>query len=146
MSSGTAAGVVVMRPPIRFRRLPPGLTVYNATKAALASYGLSLRGELARCGVGVSVVYPGPIREAGMWADTGLAAPKGLRTRSPAQVGDAVVRAIEQNKAEVSVASVGLRVGAVIARAAPGVFARLATRMGASEVTGEMAAALRHKR
>ena len=124
----------------------PGLTVYNATKAALASYALSLRGELAGHGVGVSIVSPGPIREAGMWADTGLAAPKGLRTRSPAQVGDAVVRAVEEDRAEITVASLGLRVGALFARAVPGAFARLAPRMGASEVTGAMADALRHKR
>lgn len=124
----------------------PGLTVYNATKTALASYALSLRGELAGRGVGVSVVYPGPIREAGMWADTGMAAPNGLRTRSPGQVSEAVVRAVEDNVAQISVASLGLRVGATCARAAPGAFARLAPRMGASEVTGAMAKALRHKR
>jgi short-subunit dehydrogenase len=47
----------------------PGLTIYNATKAALASYGLSRRGELVPHGVGDSVVYPGPISGAGMWAE-----------------------------------------------------------------------------
>ena len=40
------------------------------SKAALTSYALSRRGELAPHGVGVSVAHPGPIREAGMWADT----------------------------------------------------------------------------
>lgn len=98
----------------------PGLTVYNATKSALAAYGLSLRGELARHGVGVSVVYPGPISDAGMWADTGLSPPGGLRMRSPAEVGEAVVRAIERNRAQVVVAPLPLRVGALLARAAPG--------------------------
>jgi uncharacterized protein len=44
----------------------PGLALYNATKSALVSYGLSLRGELAPAGIGVSIVYPGPIRDAGM--------------------------------------------------------------------------------
>jgi short-subunit dehydrogenase len=67
----------------------PGLTVYNATKSALASFGLSLRGELAAHGVGVSVILPGPISQAGMWAGTGLATPMGLNTRSPVQVGAA---------------------------------------------------------
>jgi short-subunit dehydrogenase len=124
----------------------PGLTVYNATKAALAIYGLSLRGELASHGVGVSVVYPGPISGAGMWAETGLAAPMGLPTRSPGQVGAAVVRAVERNQAEVSVAPVALRVGALLGRATPATFARLAPRLGAHRVTGAMADALRHKR
>jgi uncharacterized protein len=124
----------------------PGLTIYNATKAVLASYGLSLRGELAPRGVGVSVVYPGPISGAGMWAETGLAAPMGLRPRSPGQVGAAVVRAVERNQAEISVAPVALRLGAVLSRAAPATFAKLAPRLGANRVTGAMADALRHKR
>jgi len=124
----------------------PGLTIYNATKAAPASYGLSLRGELAPHGVGVSVVYPGPISDAGMWAETGLAPPMGLRTRSPSQVGAAVVRAVEHNQAEISVAPIALRVGAVLGRAGPATFARLGPRLGADRVTGAMADALRHKR
>ena len=124
----------------------PGLTVYNTTKTALASFGLSLRGELARHGIGVSMVFPGPIRDAGMWADTGLAPPKGLRTRSPADVGAAVIRVIEKNRAQVSVAPLALRVGAIFGRTAPGAFVRLARQLGASEVTDAMAKALRHKR
>ena len=124
----------------------PGLTIYNATKAGLASYALSLRGELARHGVGVSVVYPGPIRDAGMWADTGLSAPGGLGTRRPADVGRAVVSAIGRGRAQVVVGAWPLRAGALLARAAPGYFARMAPRLGASRITGAMAEALRHKR
>lgn len=81
-----------------------------------------------------------------MWAETGLPPPKGLGTRSPAEVGAAVVRAVEENRAQVSVASVGLRIGASLGRAAPGMFARLAPRLGSSEVTAAMADALRPKR
>jgi len=124
----------------------PGLAVYNATKSALASYGLSLRGELAARGVGVSVVYPGPIRDAGMWAETGLPPPKGMPTRSPADVGAAVVRAVETNRAEVMVAPLALRVAAVLGRSAPASVVRLAPRLGAYELTDAMAKALRHKR
>ena len=124
----------------------PGLSLYNTTKSALRTYSLSLRGELAPRGVGVSVVYPGLIGEAGMWADTGLAPPMGLRTMSPRQVGAAVVRAIERNRAEVSVAPLPLRLGARFAQLTPATFARLAPRFGASRVTDAMAEALRHKR
>ena len=124
----------------------PGLTVYNTTKAALASFGLSLRGELAPHGVGVSIVYPGPIRDAGMWADTQLALPVGLSTRSPAEVGEAVVRAIEHNRAEVMVAPLALRLGAVFGRSSPATVARLAPRFGSTKLTDAMAQALRHKR
>jgi short-subunit dehydrogenase len=124
----------------------PGLTIYNTTKTALAAYALSLRGELVAYGVGVSVVYPGPIRDAGMWADAAVRAPMGLRTRSPADVARAVVRTIEHDRAEAFVAPLPLRVGAVFGRAFPGTFARLAPRLGANEVTEAMATALRHKR
>lgn len=124
----------------------PGLSLYNATKAALRTYALSLRGELAPSGVGVSIVYPGPIRDAGMWADTGLAAPMGLGTRSPADVGAAVVHAIEQNSAEATVASLALRVAARFGQVAPAAIVRIAPRLGAYELTDAMAEALRHKR
>jgi short-subunit dehydrogenase len=124
----------------------PGLSLYNATKSALRTYSLSLRGELAPQGVGVSILYPGPISEAGMWAHTGLAPPMGLRLKSPGQVGAAVVRAIQRNSAEISVAALPLRLGAKIAQFTPATFARLASRFGATEVTDAMADALRHKR
>jgi uncharacterized protein len=124
----------------------PGLAIYNATKSALASYGLSLRGELAPHGVGVSVVYPGPIRDAGMWAETSLPPPKGMPTRSPADVGAAVVRAVEANRAEVMVAPVALRAAAVFGRAAPASVVKLAPRFGVYELTDAMAQALQHKR
>jgi len=124
----------------------PGLAVYNATKSALASYGLSLRAELSSHGVGVSVIYPGPIRDAGMWADTGLAAPMGMPTRSPSDVGSSVVHAIEANRAEAFVAPLPLRIGAVFGRSMPAAVARLAPRFGAYELTDSMAEALKHKR
>jgi short-subunit dehydrogenase len=109
----------------------PGLAIYNATKSALASYGLLLRGELAPRSVGVSIVYPGPIRGAGMWADTGLSPPMGISTRSPEDVGRSVVLAVERNRAEVMVAPLALRVGAVFGRSASAAVVRLAPRLGA---------------
>ena len=124
----------------------PGLSIYNATKAALTSYALSLRAELADHDVGVSVVHPGPISQAGMWAETGLSLPFGLPTRSPAQVGAAVVAAIETNRAQVAVAPYALRLGATLARTIPATSARVAPRLGARRLTEAMANALRDKR
>ena len=123
----------------------PGLTLYNATKSAIDSYALSLRGELASHGIGVSLIQLGPIRDAGMWADTGLA-PTGLRTKSPADVGSAVVRAIEPSLAQVCVAPIPLRLGARLAQMTPATFARIAPKLGARRITDAMADALRHKR
>jgi short-subunit dehydrogenase len=123
----------------------PGLSLYNATKCALDMYALSLRGELARDDVGVSVIHLGPIHGAGMWAETGLA-PKGLRTKPPAAVGEAVVRAVERNLSQVTVAPVPLRIGALLSRMTPAGFAQLAPRLGASRITDSMAEVLRTKR
>lgn len=120
----------------------PGLTIYNTTKSALANYGLSLRTELGRHGVGVSVVYPGAISQTGMWADAGLAGP----TRSPAQVGRAVVRAIEDNRAEVIVAPVALRLTILVGRAMPRQVSQLALKMGESKVTDAIVQALGDQR
>jgi short-subunit dehydrogenase len=109
----------------------PSLALYVATKSALRAYSLSLRGELAPHGVGVSILSPGPIAEAGMWANTGRALPAGLRTRSPHDVGTAVVRAIERDRPEVIVAPLPLRLGARVAQLTPANFAFLAPRLHA---------------
>jgi len=123
----------------------PSLTLYNATKSALDAYALSLRGELLGDGVGVSLMHLGPISDAGMWAETGLALP-GLRANSPHDVGAAVVRAIERNRTHITVAPVALRLGASVARVAPNLYARVAPRLGARRVTDHMVEALRDKR
>jgi short-subunit dehydrogenase len=124
----------------------PGLAIYNATKAGLSNYALSLRGELAGHGIGVSVIHPGPIREAGMWADSGVKTPFGLSTRSPEEVGAAVVDAIERNRAQASVAPMALRAGAAVAKAAPALMAATAPRLGADKLTEAMAQGLRERR
>lgn len=82
----------------------PRSSVYNATKFGLRGFALGLRTDLAGSGVGVSLVSPGFVREAGMFADSGAKPPPGLGTATPGQVGAAVVAAIERNKVEVAVA------------------------------------------
>ena len=78
--------------------------LYGATKAGLRAFALSLRQDLARDGVGVSVVNPGFIRDAGMFAQSGAKPPMNLGTSSPQEVGAAVADAIEKDKAELDVA------------------------------------------
>ena len=48
----------------------PASSVYSATKFGLRGFALGLREDLRRQRVGVSVVLPGFIREAGMFADS----------------------------------------------------------------------------
>src|ERR1019366_1948387 len=82
-----------------------GSSAYNATKFGLRGFALALRAELAPAGIGVSLVSPGFVSEAGMYADTNIILPRGVTTRTPAQVADALVRAIVENRAEINVAS-----------------------------------------
>jgi short-subunit dehydrogenase len=103
----------------------PRSSVYNATKFGLRGFALGLRVDLAPSGVGVSVVSPGFIREAGMFAASGAKAPPGLGTSSPGDVAAAVVRAIERNKLEVAVAPLRQRAMAHVGLAAPGLAERV---------------------
>ena len=102
----------------------PRSAVYNATKFGLRGFSLGLRTDLHGSGVGSSIVAPGFIRDAGMFADAGAKAPPGLGTSTPGAVGAAVVRVIERNSVEVTVATPQQRALAHFALAAP----RLATR------------------
>ena len=65
------------------RAAAPGSSVYSATKFGLRGFALALREDLAPKGVGVSVVLPGFIRDAGMFADSGAKLPPGVGTQAP---------------------------------------------------------------
>jgi short-subunit dehydrogenase len=104
----------------------PRASLYAATKFGLRGFALNLREDLRRTGVGVSVITPGAIREAGMFADSGAKAPPGVGTGTPQQVASAVVRAIERDKSEISVAPVRQRALARFAMLAPELSGRVA--------------------
>jgi short-subunit dehydrogenase len=105
----------------------PLSSVYNATKFGLRGFALGLRADLDPLGIGVSIVSPGTIREAGMYADSGAKPIPGLGTGSPQQVADAVVKAIEKNKAEITVAPLQQRFLAHFALATPGLSVKIAS-------------------
>jgi short-subunit dehydrogenase len=115
----------------------PRSSVYSATKFGLRGLALSLREDLVGTGVGVSLVLPGFIRDAGMFADSGVKAPVGLGTSSPQEVGDGVADAIERNRAEVEVAPRLQRLGAAIAHRRPQLAARV-TRGNAGKVADQV--------
>jgi len=94
-------------------------SIYTATKFGLRGFAHGLRAQLSRKGIGVSLVTPGPISEAGMFVASGPKLPAFIRPRPPRAVGEAVVKAVERNEAEVDVASLGLRAVARIAAFAP---------------------------
>ncbi len=107
----------------------PRSSIYNATKFGLRGFALGLRIDLAPKGVGVSLVSPGFIRDAGMFADSG-ASPMGLGTGRPDQVGAAVVKAIERDRTELSVGPLRQRALAHLALATPAISVR--TQSGAT--------------
>ena len=123
----------------------PRAALYGATKFGLRGFALSLREDLRGSNVGVSVITPGVIRGAGMFADSGAAAPPGIGTGTPAQVGEAVVRAVECNKGEISVAPRRQRALARAAMLAPELFGRLGGSV-VSRSADEIAAGQRDKR
>jgi short-subunit dehydrogenase len=83
----------------------PYAATYDATKAGLAEWAQGLRLELAKTGVHFSTIFPGYITEVGMFARFGLAPPKAVGSCTPAQVANAVVKALEHNSLEVIVNS-----------------------------------------
>jgi short-subunit dehydrogenase len=109
-------------------------SIYNASKFALRGFASGLRAELHGTGVGVSAVFPGFIRDAGMFADSGATLPRGVRTRSPQDVARAVIGAVEHNRGEVDVAPLSLRLGAVLGTLAPDTAAAMSRRLGAEEI------------
>ncbi len=124
----------------------PGGSLYSATKFGLRGFALGLREDLVGTGVGVTTVFPGFIRDAGMFHDSATKLPPGVGTRTPDDVAAGVVRGIEGDKSEVDVAPLGLRIGAMAAGLAPGPVAAVQRRLGAGKIAGQMARGQRHKR
>ena len=124
----------------------PRSSVYSATKFGLRGFGLALREDLAPKGVGVSVVLPGFIRDAGMFADSGGKLPPFVGTKRPDDVARAVVRRSRHNRAELDVAPLPLRAGAILAGLAPGPVGAVQRRLGATKTADSIGSGQADKR
>ncbi len=124
----------------------PRSALYSATKFGLRGFALALRQDLHGSGVGVSVISPGFIRDAGMFADTGMRLPVGVGTKRPRDVAKAVVNAIERDRAEIVVAPALVRVGATLGAVAPALAAAGNRLLGATRVASGIAERQRVKR
>lgn len=117
----------------------PASSLYSATKFGLRGFALGLRQDLRSTGVGVSVVLPGFVSDAGMFAEAEVQLPPGVGTRTPQQVADATLIAVRRNRAEVTVAPFAMRIGADIASLAPALSARMQRLAGGAAVAQRIA-------
>jgi uncharacterized protein len=82
----------------------PFNTVYSSSKHGVIGFSWSLRAELRAHNIGVSAVAPGFVSGAGMFMDWSDGKPPGMSPSvTPEAVAKGTIRAIEKNKAEVSV-------------------------------------------
>jgi short-subunit dehydrogenase len=128
------------------RTAGPHSSLYSATKFGLRGFSLGLRQDLAEHGVGVSCVFPGFVRDAGMFAESGAALPPGVGTSSPDEVAAGVIRAIERNRGEVDVAPLAVKAGARLGGLAPELTALVQGRLGSFKVARAIGAGQRDKR
>lgn len=124
----------------------PGASLYAATKFGLRGFSLSLREDLRPLGVGVSTIFPGFIRDVGMFAESGVKLPPGVGTVTADAVAEAVVNAVRDNPAEVNVASIEQRMSAWFAALAPATAAWAQRKLGAAILAHQAGEAQRHKR
>jgi hypothetical protein len=91
----------------------------------------------------VSAIYPGFIRDAGMFAKADVKLPPGTGTRSPEDVAAAVIKAIQTGRAEIDVAPLALRIGTKIGELAPRVAAMTTRLTGGDKIADQLADAHR---
>jgi short-subunit dehydrogenase len=124
----------------------PRSSLYNSTKFGLRGFAFGLREDLHPHGIGVSIVSPGFVREAGMFHDARSKSPPGLGTTTPKKVARAVVRAITHDRVEITVAPRRQRLIAEFGYRHPGFAARVQRRGGADRIAEDLAAGQADKR
>ena len=106
--------------------------IYSSSKHALVGFSWSLREEMKRHGVGVSVICPGFVSDAGMYHDWsgGTKPPKVAKTVPPEKVAAKTIEAIEKDKAEVVIAGGLLPLADVFAALSPEIPAVIGRKSG----------------
>jgi len=103
------SGHIVNMASIAAKSGAPYAATYSGTKAGLAEWTRALRLELANTGVHFSTIFPGYVREVGMFAKFGMQSPWIIGSCAPSQVAKAVVYAIEKGRVERIINSRPLR-------------------------------------
>lgn len=112
----------------------PMSSIYSASKYGLRGFAQCLRLDLNEANIGVSCVFPGIIRDAGMFVASGGKPPRGIGTNTTIEVAHAVAKAIERNIPEIAVAPFSLRVLNRFAALFPGWFGTMQIKVGATKV------------
>jgi short-subunit dehydrogenase len=115
---------------------------YGGSKAALIEWTSALRAELWETGVRASVVCPGYVTGAGMFARFALRAPRLVGSCRPDDVADGVVRALRGDRPEVLVNSMPVRPFLALYAVAPRLFDVLPRVTGLTRFQQRKAAAL----
>lgn len=140
------SGHIVLMSSLSGKAPAAGTSIYSATKFGLRGFAGALRAELHGSGVGVSAIFPGFIRDAGMFEDANVTLPRGTGTKTPEDVARATLRAIERDKGEISVAPLALRLGATISGIAPELSATVTRKAGGDAVAAQFEAGQLDKR
>ncbi len=115
------AGHIVNISSIAAKSGAPYAAVYSGTKAGLAEWTRALRLEMEGTGIRFSTIFPGYVRDVGMFARFGLKSPRMVGSCAPDQVAKAVIKAIDKCRRETIVNFPPLRYAFVINEAIPAV-------------------------
>jgi len=97
------SGHIVTMSSLGGKKGSPYSATYAATKAGLIQFTAGIREEIRGTGVSASVICPGFVSEAGMFAVYNKRAPKIVGETTPDKVAKAVIRAIKKDVGEIIV-------------------------------------------
>jgi short-subunit dehydrogenase len=97
------SGHIVTMASLGGKKGSPYTATYAATKAGLIQWSYGIREELRRSGVSASVICPGFVSAAGMFAEYNKRAPRIAGETAPEKVAAAVIMAIKKDISEVIV-------------------------------------------
>ncbi|MFN2464124.1 MAG: SDR family NAD(P)-dependent oxidoreductase [Candidatus Dormibacteria bacterium] len=129
VNMGSAAGLAPV----------PYASIYSATKHAIVGFSESIRYELEAEGIGVSVVCPTFVSEAGLFHENSGGDTSGTPTVTPTQVADAVIKAITGNRDRVVVGPPLMRMAPISVGLSPNLTARVARMSGSFDAMRDIA-------
>jgi uncharacterized protein len=139
-------GHVVLVSSLSGKVASPRSGLYSATKFGLRGFAAGLREDVEPLGIGVTVVFPGFVSDAGFFAESGVKLPRWVGTNTPEEVAAAVVRGVERGRAEVDVAPLSLRAGTWISQLVPVTAARVQRKLGSERIADALSEAQRDQR